>query len=1041
MKKITLFIIMVFAAFYLNAQQNKTIIKKSMKHEDLAIKRLKEAHDNQTKTQFLESYKKIKENYIKKTEKTKETSSCSTQDSLALVKIYNNMNGTNWTHQENWLSDAPVKDWWGITVENNRVTSIDFFWDWDSTQNMAGEIVDEFWDLTALEVIDLSVNQISGSISPKIENHTNLTVLKLNTNNLEESIPNELGNLTKLQIVNMGNNQLTGPIPPELENLADLQILSIYSNQLSGPIPSELGNLANLQKLELYYNQLEGPIPTELGNLDNLLLMDLFGNELTDSIPKELGDLFNLQIIDLGANELTGHIPKKIANLTNLEYLSLRSNQLTGSIPPELGNLSNLKRLFLGVNQLTGPIPPELGSLTNLDYLYLTFNQLTGTIPSELGGLQNLKWCYFNYNLLEGSVPAEIGNINCLQQFDIYNNNLDGLPDFSNLNNLGIFRVYNNYLSFGDLEKTNIDMEASQYYVYAPQNTILPLAIDTTANTVKLSVLTESSTNNYQWIKDDIPLNTETDSTISYELTDTSSYYCIITNNNYPNLTLKTNAVGCNLKNGIIKSDYNVLVTLYNSTDGDNWQDNSNWLSNEPVSNWHGITVEGSRVTRINFNNNSLSGTLPAEIGNLDSLEQLYINHNNGITGSIPSEIGNLKALKALAIVDEQLTGPIPATMNNLINLETIYLYENKLEKFSDLSNLVNLRHFYIRNNLFTFGDLETANINWDALSGYNYAPQDLLLPLEIDTANNITLSVLAESPNNNYQWMKDGNPLSGETDSILTYKTTDKSTYHCEVTNNNFPALTLNTESHKNIAYEITFKIINESLNPIESAIVNIDSEGENTTDTNGETVFNLSNGDYSYTVNADGYDNIEGNFSVEGDRLTEEVILTESTYILTFKITNEQDAPIERATVNIDGISEQTTDNSGESIFDLPNDNYAYTITAEEYVEISGNITIEGSDINENVTLSAISTNIKSVRGTLTEVYPNPAFGQITIESDTQINATKLINLMGKVVISEHPEEKKITIDISNLNSGIYLLKIIHINGQTETKRVMIW
>jgi hypothetical protein len=55
-------------------------------------------------------------------------------------------------------------------------------------------------------------------------------------------------------------------------------------------------------------------------------------------------------------------------------------------------------------------------------------------------------------------------------------------------------------------------------------------------------------------------------------------------------------------------------------------------------------------------------------------------------------------------------------------------------------------------------------------------------------------------------------------------------------------------------------------------------------------------------------------------------------------------------------------------------------------------------------------------------------------------QINATKLLNLLGKVVLTKQAEAKKTMVDITNLNSGIYLMKIKYRNGQTETKRITI-
>ena len=62
--------------------------------------------------------------------------------------------------------------------------------------------------------------------------------------------------------------------------------------------------------------------------------------------------------------------------------------------------------------------------------------------------------------------------------------------------------------------------------------------------------------------------------------------------------------------------DRDVLVALFNATDGANWVRNSNWLSERPISEWHGVTTDSAgRVTRLNLARNGLAGTLPPGIG------------------------------------------------------------------------------------------------------------------------------------------------------------------------------------------------------------------------------------------------------------------------------------------------------------------------------------------------------------------------------------------------------------------------------------------
>jgi len=1166
----TLLCMTLFAFYHANAQQDISVLETMHSSEKHFIEE-QEPHEMDVKAKhpdnLLEKHyeETTKQDFHEKSKAT-ETDSCSVEDSLALVAIYNKMNGVNWTNQDNWLTGAPVKDWWGITVINHRVTVIDFYIDYNSTQNVSGTFAEELWSLNGLRYLNLARNQLEGSITPELGNLTNLEWLVLFDNQLEGSIPPELGNLTNLISLYLYNNQLEGSIPPELGNLTNLQWLSLYGNALTGSIPAELGNLTNLISLYLYNNQLEGSIPPELGSLTNLQRLYLISNQLEGSIPAELGSLINLQWLNLSGNALTGSIPPELGNLTNLQDLYLYNNQLEGSIPAELGGLTNLKWLNLSGNALTGSIPPELGNLTNLNYLYLYNNQLEGSIPPELGSLTNLERLYLQYNQLGGSIPSELGSLMNLQNLYLYSNQLEELPDLSGLNNLSYCYINNNHFTFGDLESASIDWNTLSGYSYVPQG-LLPLDVDTTSNNVTLTVLAESPNNNYQWFKDGDTLTNETDSIFTYVESDESSYYCKITNNEFPDLTLQTTAVGANIQNGILDNDLNALVALYNNTDGDHWNDNSNWLSDEFAGNWYGVTVEGSRITEINLNNNNLSGTIPIEIGDLDSLKLLYIYSNNGITGSIPVEIGNLKALKRFAIAEEKLTGSIPVELSNLTKLEFLYLYSNELqgsipaelgsltnlvclelndnklegsfpaelgnlmnlyylyldnnqfEELPDLSGLNNLAYCYIYNNHFTFGDLETANIDWNALSDYTYHPQDILLPLDVDTvSNNVTLAVLAESPNNNYQWFKDGVELSGETDSTLTCEVNNNSIYYCKVTNSNFPDLTLETETFNNTAYSITFSVSNENTDAIEGAAVSIDGagekttgangevafelgngnygytvnadgydeitgnitvegenvtenvtliettysitfsvsnenadaiegaavsidgEGEKTTGANGEVAFELVNGDYGYTVNADGYDETTGNITVEGENVTEKVTLIETTYSITFSVSNETADAIEGATVNIDGEGEKTTGANGEVIFELVNGDYDYTITAEGYEEATGSFNIEGSDITKNITLSAVSTYIHSVPGILTEVYPNPATERITIESELEIRSLELINLTGNMVFSDQPRAKKSILKINNLESGIYLLQINFENGKSETKRVVI-
>tara|TARA_B110000014_G_scaffold247403_1_gene220904 strand:- start:21 stop:791 length:771 start_codon:yes stop_codon:yes gene_type:complete len=153
-------------------------------------------------------------------------------------------------------------------------------------------------------------------------------------------LPSDVWKLTNLTYLDLSRNQLSGTIPPEIGNLTNLTYLNLGFNQITGSIPPEIGNLINLTYLGLYLNQLTGSIPPEIGNLTNLTWLDLGNNGLTGSSPPEIGNLTNLEQLSLEGNQLTGSIPTEIGNLTHLQELWLSNNQLTGEIPESICELN-----------------------------------------------------------------------------------------------------------------------------------------------------------------------------------------------------------------------------------------------------------------------------------------------------------------------------------------------------------------------------------------------------------------------------------------------------------------------------------------------------------------------------------------------------------------------------------------------------------------------------------------------------------------------------------------------------------------------------
>ena len=99
-----------------------------------------------------------------------------------------------------------------------------------------------------------------------------------------------------------------------------------------------------------------------------------------------------------------------------------------------------------------------------------------------------------------------------------------------------------------------------------------------------------------------------------------------------------------------VAADRAALEAFYHATGGPEWDNDGNWLSDEPLGTWYGvITDNNGRVRRLSLDNNLLTGSIPPELGNLSNLEFLVL-YNNQLTGPIPPELGNLSSLEGLEL-------------------------------------------------------------------------------------------------------------------------------------------------------------------------------------------------------------------------------------------------------------------------------------------------------------------------------------------------------------------------------------------------------
>lgn len=153
------------------------------------------------------------------------------------------------------------------------------------------------------------------------------------------------------------------------------------------------------------------------------------------------------------------------------------------------------------------------------------------------------------------------------------------------------------------------------------------------------------------------------------------------------------------------------LVALFNGTGGPGWTLATNWSSDAPLAEWHGVTTDAEgRVVELLLDRNGMTGAIPSELFRLERLRSLSLARNQ-LTGSIPPEIGRLVGLEVLEVSFNRLTGDIPP----------------------EIGRLAGLRVLGARGNNFSHGPLPRAMTHLDHLETLRLDRTFLCAPLDAD--------------------------------------------------------------------------------------------------------------------------------------------------------------------------------------------------------------------------------------------------------------------------------------------------------------------
>lgn len=251
----------------------------------------------------------------------------SPQDRKALEAIYHATGGDEWTHSYGWLTDVPLKNWYGLRVSNGRVVYLTL-----DDNNLTGEIPGEINLLEKLAVLDLRWNSLTGGLD-NLNVLPDLRILKLSANNFSGEIPAIFRRLTSLEVLDVSDNKLSGPIPHQLSSLTQLVAFAAHSNELTGEFPEELcNNVRSLRRLVLSDNKLTGSISDIVLNCRALQHINLANNQFDGAVPERPSSEIQLNWLDIRGNKIDEEI-----------YTSLKVNFPDILIQPQhIGELNGL---------------------------------------------------------------------------------------------------------------------------------------------------------------------------------------------------------------------------------------------------------------------------------------------------------------------------------------------------------------------------------------------------------------------------------------------------------------------------------------------------------------------------------------------------------------------------------------------------------------------------------------------------------------------------------------------------------------------------
>ncbi|CAN6553695.1 unnamed protein product [Malus baccata var. baccata] len=546
---------------------------------------------------------------------------------------------------------------------------------------------------------------------------------------------------------------------------------AVQRSRLAGKVTSSLLTLKHLSYLDLSFNNFQGiHIVCQLPTL-RYLNISFASSEGESEFPKSIFNLTNLQTLDLSRNSFTGHFPPQLASLESLKHLDLSYNDLKGRIPKLLGNFCNLKTLNLAGNEFDGGFQELLSGFSNctnnrLESLDLSSNEFATELSDSLRVPTTLQHLDLHRNLFWGSLPTSVGNLSSLKSLNLGDNNMNGsIPESlgqpSELVDLGLsgnswegILTETHFINLTRLQSLSLSTDGAMPLIFnVSYEWIPPFQLHTIyiincsvgpafpvwlqSQTELLDVILRSTR-----ISDSIPEEWFFNLSSKVEYLDLSRNQIrgkLQSQLKFPNLyymDLSRNQFEGPLPH--LSSDATYLYLQNNSISG-------------PIPSNFGQLMP--KLRSLNLAENHLNGTIPSSLCDMQNLTILSLRSNqfygefpeawsvwhdirvvdvanNNLSGNIPSSMGVPSSLYILKMNNNNFGGEIPIELKNATSLFSIDLGGNKLtgsvplwigSNFSTLSTLrlhSNFLSGHIPRHLCNLPFLHILDLGHNNLSG-----------------------------------------------------------------------------------------------------------------------------------------------------------------------------------------------------------------------------------------------------------------------------------------------------------------------------------